>query len=183
MRIPLPGRDGGTPGALAPWGVMLLCCLLATGWAARPDSPLDQLRASTGRAEGLLRGGETGADVQRLHGDIVAQLDALIALAEEDTGFMLGAKPGEKESKALKPGSTTAAPEKPAEESILPDGGWAYGRMRSPVELEGGWLPELPATQRKAIADAFRTGRLPLRYREVLREYNKRLAEGATGGG
>ena len=42
---------------------------------------------------------------------------------------------------------------------------------------DDAWLPELPAAEKQAVKDAVEAGRMPPRYRRLLRDYSKRLAE------
>lgn len=177
MRSSLVEHDGRVPGPLAFWVLVLLSCSLAAGWAATARRPLDRLSAPMQEAEDLLRKGVTGQETQRVQQEIVNRLDALIAAGQRSRGFAVSVPGKEAEPKQLAPGGRTGAPDKPADESILSAGRWGYGLLREPAELEDAWMPELPSTERKVVADTFRTGRLPPRYRELLRQYNKRLAE------
>jgi len=145
--------------------------------------PLAEPSRCAARAEELLRSGVTDERVQRVQKQLIRGLDALIASASRTSQAGKSSalkKPGD----PLKPlaAGLTGRPLKPAEESVLPGGTWRYGPLAAPPELPGGWLPQLPPEQRRKIADAFRTGRLPSRYIELLREYNLRLAEGRGTG-
>jgi len=149
--------------------------------SARAQGPLDELDAAMGQAQSLLERGETGGSVQRLQEEIVRRLDTLIASPQAGLDMPPTAKPGEGKAQAERPGETTGPPEKPADRSTLPGGTWTYGPMRAEADPEDAWLPGLPPTERKPIIDAFRSGRLPPRYRELLRQYNRRLAEEERG--
>lgn len=161
----------------------LLLCFVPVLCARADEGPLGSLISTSREAEGLLRQGVTDERVQRVQQGVVDQLDALIAASRSDKTLAAGGTGKEQEPEMVKPGASTGPPQKPAEESILPPGEWRYGRMREPAEAGDTWMPELPAAERKKIADAFETGRLPRRYRELLRQYNKRLAEGGRAGG
>ena len=171
-------------GSLRPaTSIVALALVLAVGAAsARAEGPLGELDAAMGQAQSLLEQGETGGAVQRLQEDIVRRLDALIASPQAGLDMPPTAKPREGKAQAERPAETTGPPEKPADRSTLPGGTWTYGPMRAEAEPEDAWLPRLPPTERKAIVDAFRSGRLPPRYRELLRQYNRRLAEEERGG-
>ncbi len=187
MRYPSPNSSRWRPAApIFALAVFMLAAALAAPAepAAEPggaQGPLDELNAAMQEAQGLLEQGETGEPVQRVQEDIVHRLDALIAFAEAGLSMPPNPKAKERMARAERPAETTGPPEKPAERSTLPGGTWAYGRMRAPAEAEEAWLPQLPPTERKAIADALRAGRLPPRYRELLRQYNRRLAEEEPG--
>lgn len=135
------------------------------------------MNAMSREAEALLRMGISGEQTQRLQRGIVGRLDALIALAQAQPAASRTAPGKGRQMPIERPGAATGAPQKPARESILPMVEWQYGRTRDVAEPGEAWLPELPAAELKKITDAFSTGRLPLRYRELLRLYNKRLAE------
>ncbi len=177
MRGPLTeaGREGRAALAL-PAAVLLLCLApVALGQGGRGG--LARLIATSQEAQALLQQGSTGERTQRVQQEVVEQLDALIAALRPEHVIAVPVTGEEGEAELQQPGSSTAAPVRPAEESTLPAGRWGYGRLRERPQVEEAWLPELPATERKKIADAFATGRLPPRYRELLRQYNKRLAE------
>ncbi len=139
--------------------------------ALRADQPADGMD----RAEGLLAEGQTGEPVQSIQRDVVSQLDALIASAEarQRRAQAVAAK------QAQQPGNQTSqqTPLRAAEQSTLPSGRLAPGpRCSATSRLPGDWAASLPPTEQRKIADTFRTGRLPARYEQMLREYNKRLA-------
>lgn len=165
-------------GAMASIGLMAAviaaCALGGAALAAQPAS-LDGAAAGMEKAQGLLMEGQTGEAVRSLQGDIVAQLDALIARYLEKQLPATQGQPEEAVSTSSKGGAQT--PLRPAQESAVPPGDWRHGRLPEAAQLPGGWAPGLPPTEQKKIADTFSTGRLPARYAELLREYNKRLAE------
>ena len=161
-----------TIGAIA---VLILACALGGAALAAQPASLDDVAAGMEKAQGLLKDGQTGDAVRALQGDVVTQLDALIALyAEKPTPAAQG-KPEESAKPSSEGGEQ--APVKPAKESAVPPGDWRQGRLPEARQLPGGWAASLPPAEQKKIADTFSTGRLPARYAELLREYNKRLAE------
>lgn len=156
----------------------LACFLGPPALGQAGAGPLDRLRSASEQAEALMRQGDTGSKTQKMQQGIVDGFDALIAALATEEGVSVPI-PGKRSAPAQlqQPGATTGPPQKPAEESILPSGEWRYGLLRQPGAATGAWMPQLPPTEQKVIADTFQTGRLPPRYEELLREYNKRLAE------
>ncbi len=146
--------------------------------AEAPATPLDRLRSASAEAQRLIEQGDTGARTQQVQQGIVDELDALIKAMSAQEGMSVPL-PGKKPAAAQPrlPSGATGPPRKPAAESVLPLGEWTYGRLAQPGQPGEAWLPQLPPAQQKAIADTFRAGRLPPRYEELLREYNKRLAQ------
>lgn len=160
----------------------VLCWLLAAlarGDAAAPA--LDGLRSVSEQVQGLLQQGDTGAGTQALQQGIVNGLDALIAAYAEQGGVPVPMPAQKAGAKVLQEAATAGAPVKPARESVLPLGEWSFGRTRPPEAFAEAWQPRLPEAERKRISDAFRTGRLPGRYEDLLRQYNRRLAEEGSG--
>ena len=154
--------------------VIVACALGGAALAAQPAS-LDDAATGMEKAQGLLKEGQTGEAVRSLQGDVVAQLDALIARYRERQRPATQGQPEEAVSSSSKGGAQT--PLRPAQESAVPSGDWRHGLLPEAAPLPGAWAPRLPPTEQKKIADTFSTGRLPARYAELLREYNKRLAE------
>ena len=139
---------------------------------------LDDVAAGMEKAQGLLKDGETGEPVRSVQAGVVAQLDALIASYEEQSQRSAPGQPQQAAKPSPKGGAET--PTRAAQESAVPPGDWRHGRLAEAAQLPGGWAPGLPPSEQKKIADTFSTGRLPGRYAELLREYNKRLAAQAT---
>jgi hypothetical protein len=133
-------------------------------------------------AETSLRQGKTGGQVTDAQDAAIRQLDALIAACQVEPGAGMKAGAAEGGSPSAQPTATTALPMRPAQESVLPSGGPSAGPVRPAGELVGAWLPQLPPTEQKKVADTFTAGRLPSRYRNLLRLYNRRLAEGEGTG-
>jgi hypothetical protein len=163
-----------------------LCLLAGTllggreGMAASPFEDLANAAASSGRAQQALADGRTGPAVQDLQAQTALAIRrAADALAPD--GGASTTKPGEPgEGELSRQGTRTAEPDMPSEESVLPAGDWAIGRLGR----DGGvdvWQPELPATDLKKLTDAFRSGRLPSRYRRLLQDYGRSLASGEDG--
>jgi len=143
--------------------------LAAAAHALRANQAADGMD----RAQGLLAQGQTREPVPSIQRDVVSRLDALIAAAEEQQRQAASAK------QAQQPGTQSGeqTPTRAAEQSTLRPGDWRQGRLPIAPHLPGDWAASLPPTEQKEIADTFRTGRLPARYEEMLREYNKRLAQ------
>lgn len=178
MRHAITHRETAVVAVVAAFGALFwLPC------AAQDDDggPFGRLRGSMEKAEALLRRGVTGRDVADVQWDVVRQLDALIAGLEEEGGSGDATQEGDREATATKPSGATGLPLKPAEESILSPGGWTPGVMRPTADAAEAWLPRLPAIEQQKVLDTFSAGRLPPRYRELLRQYNKRLAEDQGG--
>ncbi|MFO8006673.1 MAG: hypothetical protein R6V05_02960 [Candidatus Brocadiia bacterium] len=140
--------------------------------------PVQRLMADSAR---MLRRQELGETLQGTQQRIIGRLDALIAAARQAAASRAGAQEGP--APAMQTGRQTGIPDRPAEESRLPAGRWEGTAPSLTGPPVGGWLPELPEAERRRIEDAFETGRLPARYREHLRQYNRRLAgEDAASG-
>lgn len=173
--------------ACRPLGAVVGAALLSLAVASAASEPaarsLDALRSAGEQAQALLQQGVTGERTQALQQEIVDGLDALIAAYRTQGGAVVPLPPKEGQPKVLQQSATTGVPQKPARESVLPVGEWQAGRTRPPEALAEAWTPKLPEAERKKIEDAFRTGRLPRRYEDLLREYNKRLAEEGGGPG
>ncbi|MHC4481708.1 MAG: hypothetical protein ACYS1C_12175, partial [Planctomycetota bacterium] len=167
--------------AIALTGALVLAACMSAGAAGAAGRP-ESLPQASDRAAELLRSGVTGEPTQRLQQQILDELDRLIAEARLKPAPPAGGPGTGGKAKMEQPGAGAGKPRKPAEESVLPTGEWQRGRLREAVEPDRAWLPELPAAERKRIADAFSSGRLPRRYRDLLRHYNRRLAEGEGGG-
>jgi hypothetical protein len=163
--------------------IVSACLSGPSALAQAPASPLDQLRSQSEQAEALIGQGDTGAKTQQVQQGIVDGLDTLIAALAAEEGVSVPI-PGKQSvpAKLQQPGATTGPAHRPAPESILPSGEWRYGLLRQPGAVTEAWMPQLPPNEQRAISDAFQTGRLPQRYEELLREYNKRLAEERPAG-
>jgi len=162
------------------WGSVIALIWAATvlgqeAPAAREDSYV-RLAGTMTTAATMLEGGTTGPATTEVQADVVRQLDALIALHEQ-AGSGGRSVQGEGEPRSQKPSGATGAPLKPAEESVLGPSGWAPGASRAAIDDAGTWLPGLPPAEQKKVTETFSAGKLPPRYREVLRQYNRRLAE------
>ncbi len=158
--------------------IAVLLGLLAGGAAAeRPQRPLEAIGHRMVSVESMLRREMSGREVQREQERILAELDRMIrerdpggATAETQSGLS-------EIEPAITPGAETGRPDRPAEESVLPSGRWEPGRLSPAEALEGDWRADLPEAGRRTIEDTLGTGRLPARYRDLLRAYNLKLAE------
>jgi len=152
---------------------------LAESAAAAPAGMLRDIGHRMAEAEGLLRGGQVNARLQSAQRQIVERLDILIELARAaGAATQKKSRPGE--------GSKRRAGQRPAgaplshmEESRLASGPAPSAGSPGSAPAAGDWAPGLPESERRKISDSFRTGRLPARYMELLRSYNKRLAREA----
>ncbi len=160
-----------TPGAEPPRLADRQAALADAAHALRADEAADGMD----RAQGLLARGETGEPVQSVQRDVVSRLDALIAAAEAQQKQAQAASAKHAQQPGTQSGQQT--PTRAAEQSTPRPGDWRQGRLPEAARLPGAWAAGLPPTEQKKIADTFRTGRLPARYEQMLREYNKRLAE------
>jgi hypothetical protein len=159
------------------WGLAAGSFLSVCHGLDNGSGPLGQIAGEMSRAESLLRQGAPAGEVRGAQEEVVRQLDALIGRLEiQSGGAAASAEPGQVELPS--PAGSTGVPFKPAEQSVLPPGGPPPGALNLPGESGAPWLPQLPEKDRQAVAEAFSAGRLPPRYRELLRSYNRRLAEG-----
>lgn len=124
----------------------------------------------------LLRRGLTGQQVQQAQQRVVDGLDALIAALERQAVLTASASSEASESRSQRTGVASGPPVRPADESMHSPFGPAPGRIAEEGPAAAAWLPDLPEAERKKVSDAFRTGRLPARYRDLLRDYSRRLA-------
>lgn len=180
MTAPVGDKAACARALLVAGAALALACMAAPARGQEGASPLEAVRQTSERAALLIGQGETGGEVQRMQQDILDTLDAMIAAYQAEQAAAAG-PPGEQAQGETKgPAEVTAAPRKPLAESLLPEGEWQRGRLpRAGAALESAeaWMPQLPEAERKAISDALDAGRLPRRYQELLRQYNKRLAE------
>jgi hypothetical protein len=164
--------------------LVLLGFLACGARASVPDEGgvLGAAVQASDQASGLLAAGRTGADVQNLQRQVA---DAIADLADRlaPQGGSPTSMQGEAEKAALtRQGTVTAEPDVPGEESVLPAGEWAVGRLAAPGDA-AAWQPRLPAAELKELSDAFAEGRLPAHYRERLRAYGRALAGSDDGRG
>ena len=152
--------------------------LTALGDSAPPSfaHALAPIAQAAVEARDALERGLTGAGVREAQGRVLDGLDALIAAAEQPDTDGTGAPGGSDEPRATQPGAATGAPQRAADESMLSPFGPPPGLLAPEGPAAADWLPELPEAERRRISDAFATGRLPARYRELLRDYSRRLA-------
>ncbi|KPK57576.1 MAG: hypothetical protein AMK73_10010 [Planctomycetes bacterium SM23_32] len=167
------GRHSG------PMAIGAAVALLMAVGAVPPagGSLLEPLRLRSRAAEQMLRRGVTEDQVQAVQQEVLDGLDELIASLETEGGAAssMPARPGE--AAPSQTGGSTSPPRQPAEESAPSAGRWAPGRLREAEPVDETWLPQLPPAERQKVADTFATGRLPARYRDLLRQYSRRLAE------
>jgi hypothetical protein len=159
--------------------VAFLPAWVGAGETAHVDAPhpLQDLVGAMVTSSDLLRQGVTGEQTSRVQQDIIERLDGLIASLETAPGAGETAPVAQEQPGGQQPSGTIGRPGRPAEESVLSAPAPGRGPIQPTGPQGGEWLPQLPPTEQKRVADTFTTGRLPPRYRELLRQYSKRLTE------
>ncbi len=183
-RGPLPRRALALALFLAPLVVAAAAPARDVPSAGPPPRPVQarDVASRMARAEDLLRDGRLGAETAALQDDILDLIDALIAFHQDAGGAPATQAVAARDGAGVQvQGQATGRPEAPAEESRLPSGAGPGGFRLDDQSVEGDWAPALPERERVAVFDAFRTGRLPQRYRSMLRAYSTRLAADGSG--
>jgi hypothetical protein len=139
---------------------------------------LAPVEGTSAQAQDMLKSALTGARAQDAQRRVVDGLDALIAAVGQQAVVASTASGEPAEAQSVRSGASSAVPIRPAEESMASPFGPPPGPIASGGPAAAAWLPGLPEAERKKVSDAFATGRLPARYRDLLREYNRRLAAG-----
>jgi len=136
------------------------------------ESPLYDL---AGRMNGVAReikGGDTGEKPQGEQKEIVSILDELIKKAEEQEGQ------GNNGGGGGGPPQGNRQSSSPANQSALPGGGARVGDLRpKPQRKAGEQWGLMRDKEREEVLQALKE-KFPDRYRELLEQYNKALAEG-----
>lgn len=185
----MPPQD--TPARLAALAVVITLCA-AFAWGADTAPPaedvppaLRELVMRMERSEEGLAGGRTGEEVATAQREVVRLLDLMIGELEKQRRSSAGqpgeASPGEAEGDD--PGGDPHSPERPAEESAPARGEAEGGVTGSSPQVRDAWMATLPPAEREQVEQAFKDGTLPPRYRRLIEQYSKRLAEGDVGAG
>ncbi len=136
------------------------------------ESPLYDLAGKMSHVAKKIEGGETGDPTQEKQKEIVAIIDELIKKAEENEGQGKGGGGG---------GGTPRGnqqPSGPADRSMLPPGASRVGELRpNPKKKPADAWGEMRDKEREEVLQALKE-QFPDRYRELLEQYNKALAEG-----
>jgi len=149
---------------------------------ARPRGPLQDVGARMEGVQDRLDKEDTGDAVRAEQKEIVARLDAIIELLQKQAAAQAGGRQGREgqpgQTAQAVPGPARGAqPEKPAERSTMPPGEWEGRAPGAEGGLEGGWMANLPPAEREKVQQAFKEGRLPMRYQGLIQAYSRRLAE------
>jgi len=144
--------------------------------------PLRLVIALMGSVEAGLSRGDTGPTVRATQRDIVAVIDRLIGQLERPPqgGERASSLAQEGEEQPGQPQSASAIAEaegEPAKESTVPEGDWEGEVEGAPMAARDSWMAGLPPAAREVVTQAFKDGRLPLRYSVLIGRYNTRLAE------
>ncbi len=167
-------------------GVFLIAMVGLVGFASTGrGSELGEVAAQMERAARLLQTGDGAANAVPAQRDALRRLDLLIErLTISEDPSLSGERPL-KGSRLTETQMLTAGigpqPERPAQESMLPAAQDGQPPPGVADEAGGEWAPGLPEAERQVIADTFSAGRLPPHYRDLLRAYNRRLAETPDG--
>jgi tetratricopeptide (TPR) repeat protein len=161
---------------------------LTARWEARRDGvDLDKVAREMDGVKGDLDKTLTGPPTRDRQDRVVAMLDALIEMAEEaESGQQGGCPscggsscPGGKQCPGNQggPPKGTGIPSSPASTSALVGGkGTDPGKAASSATMRDYWA-KLPPKERARVLDTLRR-RFPRRYKQLIEEYYKALAEG-----
>ncbi len=137
------------------------------------ESPLYDLAGRMSHVAKKIDGGETGDPTQQKQKEIVAIIDELIKRAEENEGQGKGGGGGN----GGQP-KGNQQPSSPANQSKAPPGASRIGDLRpNPKKKPGDAWGEMRDKEREEVLQALKE-QFPDRYRELLEQYNKALAEG-----
>lgn len=137
------------------------------------ESPLYDLAGRMAQVGRAIDGGETGEPTQAKQKEIVEILDKLIEEAEQGEG---GGKGGGGDRGGPPRGNQT--PDSPANRTALPPGPTRVGDLRPKTKPKPGdkW-GEMRDREREEVLQSLKE-KLPERYRDLLEQYHRRLAEG-----
>jgi tetratricopeptide (TPR) repeat protein len=136
------------------------------------ESPLYDLAGRMNRVAKKIEGGETGDPTQEKQKEIVAIIEELIKRAEENEGKGKGGGGGGGPPRGNRQSSN------PANQSSAPPGASRVGDLRpNPKRKPGEQWGEMRDKEREEVLQALKE-QFPDRYRELLEQYNKALAEG-----
>jgi hypothetical protein len=75
-------------------------------------------------------------------------------------------------------GAAGTRPQQPAQESTVPGGQWSGQAPGGLGHIEQGWMAALPPAEREKVRQAFKAGRLPPRYQQLIEQYSRALSAG-----
>jgi tetratricopeptide (TPR) repeat protein len=136
------------------------------------ESPLYDLAGRMSHVAKKIEGGETGDPTQEKQKEIVAIIDELIKKAEEQEGQGQGGGGSGGRPRG------NQQPSSPANQSSAPEGASRVGDLRpNPRKKAQDAWGEMRDKEREEVLQALKE-QFPDRYRELLEQYNKALAEG-----
>ena len=136
------------------------------------ESPLYDLAGKMTHVAKKIEGGDTGQPTQEKQKEIVAIIDELIKKAEQKEGQGKGGGGGGGQPRG------NQQPSGPANQSSAPQGASRVGELRpNPKKKPGDAWGEMRDKEREEVLQALKE-QFPDRYRELLEQYNKALAEG-----
>jgi tetratricopeptide (TPR) repeat protein len=136
------------------------------------ESPLYDLAGRMTHVAKKIEGGETGDPTQTAQKEIVSIIEELIRKAEEQEGQGKG-----KGGNGGQPRGNRQ-PSSPANQSAAPPGASRIGDLRpNPKKKPGDAWGEMRDKEREEVLQSLKE-QFPDRYRELLEQYNKALAEG-----
>ncbi len=140
---------------------------LAQEW----ESPLYELAGRMNHVARKIEGGETGEPTQEKQKEIVSIIDELIRRAKEQEG-------NSDQDRGGGPPRGNDQPSSPANRSQAPPGSTRIGDLRAkPKRKPGDQWGEMRDKEREEVLQALKE-KFPDRYRELLEQYHKALAEG-----
>jgi len=136
------------------------------------ESPLYDLAGRMSKAGRRIESGNTGKDTQTQQEEIVSIIDELIKKAKQNEGQGQGQGGGSGPPRGNDPSSN------PANQSNAPAGASKVGDLRPrPKRKPGEQWGKMRDKEREEVLQALKN-KFPDRYRELLEQYNKTLAEG-----
>jgi tetratricopeptide (TPR) repeat protein len=136
------------------------------------ESPLYDLAGRMTHVAKKIEGGETGEPTQEKQKEIVAIIEELIKKAEQQEGQGKGGGGGGGQPRG------NQQPSGPANNSSVAPGASRVGDLRpNPKKKAGDAWGEMRDKEREEVLQALKE-QFPDRYRELLEQYNKALAEG-----
>jgi tetratricopeptide (TPR) repeat protein len=137
------------------------------------ESPLYDLAGRMNHVARKIEGGDTGEPTQEKQKEIVAIIDELIKQAEQQEGDQ-----GKGGGGGSGPPRGNRQSSNPANQSSAPPGASRVGDLRgAPKRKPGDQWGEMRDKEREEVLQALKE-QFPDRYRELLEQYNKALAEG-----
>jgi TolA-binding protein len=137
------------------------------------ESPLYDLAGRMNHVASKIKGGDTGKQTQEKQKEIVGIIEELIKKAEEQEGQGQGKGGG-----GGGPPRGNRQPGGPADQSKLPPGASRVGDLRpKPKRKPGEKWGEMRDKEREEVLQALKE-QFPDRYRELLEQYHKALADG-----